>query len=349
MPRRELLEELERTLEKLTMHGVRYLSLPHDKALARMLREHMTPEHLNSEPHTTEHFESSPIEAAPTPIINTTLNPVSTSTPSDFSIPSENTTLREPSHSQENSSAASVGEPPTAPTRQPPAGPGRAAVLAEQLRGEKSGSAPGQATLASNSARDEQTPMSPAQISTLESLSYQFRNCGACNLAQTRNRLVFGVGHSSPRLMLIGEGPGAEEDAQGLPFVGRAGQLLNGFILALGLTREDVYITNVVKCRPPGNRNPEPTETSQCRPILLRQIELLNPALIVTLGNVPLKALRPEASGITRERGQIFRFEGYPVLPTFHPSFLLRQPSAIGECWRDFRKAFLTAYGLEQT
>jgi DNA polymerase len=105
----------------------------------------------------------------------------------------------------------------------------------------------------------------------------------------------------------------------------------------------------VVKCRPPGNRNPEPDEVASCRPILKRQIELLDPALIVTLGNVPLKALNPAAAGITRERGHVFQFERWPVYPTFHPSFLLRSPDAIGDCWADFRQAFALAYRAEPT
>lgn len=185
---------------------------------------------------------------------------------------------------------------------------------------------------------------SPREIGTLESLKFQFRNCTACGLSQSRNRLVFGVGDDAPRLMFIGEGPGAEEDQQGLPFVGRAGGLLTGLILALGLTREDVYITNVVKCRPPENRNPEPEEAVSCRPILDRQIELLDPGLIVTLGNVPLKALNPRAKGITRERGNTFLYRDWTVLPTFHPSYLLRNAAGLKDCWSDFKQAMALAY-----
>ena len=183
-------------------------------------------------------------------------------------------------------------------------------------------------------------PKSLGEIQSLESLSFQYRKCQSCKLGATRNRLVFGVGHPSPEILFIGEGPGAEEDQQGLPFVGRAGALLTVLIKALGLTREDVYITNVVKCRPPGNRNPEPDEIAACAPILDRQIELLNPALIVSLGSVALKALKPSAAGITRERGSIFHHQGKPVLPTYHPSYLLRNPDAIVDCWKDFRQAF---------
>lgn len=219
--------------------------------------------------------------------------------------------------------------------------------------------APRRRTHATPQAPDPQAPAPPAtpapagparplaEIATLESLKFQFRNCQACGLAGSRNRLVFGVGNPQPPLLFIGEGPGADEDTQGLPFVGRAGALLTGLILASGLTREDVYITNMVKCRPPGNRNPEPPELDACRPILERQIELLQPRLIVTLGNVPLKALNPAARGITRERGRVFQYRDWPVLPTYHPSFLLRNRAALPDCWQDFRQALSLAYPAE--
>jgi len=179
----------------------------------------------------------------------------------------------------------------------------------------------------------------PSQWDTLEALRDAFADCRACKLCGTRQHVVFGVGRERPPLLFIGEGPGADEDAQGEPFVGRAGALLTGLIHAAGLVREDVYITNVVKCRPPGNRNPEPDEVASCRPILQRQIELLDPRLIVSLGNVPLKVLKPGAAGITRERGVPFGYQRWTVLPTFHPSYLLRNPAAIETCWQDFRKA----------
>jgi uracil-DNA glycosylase len=188
------------------------------------------------------------------------------------------------------------------------------------------------------------SPRSALELGTLEALKFEFRDCMACRLGSTRKRLVFGTGSTRPRILFIGEGPGAEEDEQGLPFVGRAGALLTGFIRALGLTREDVYITNVVKCRPPGNRNPEPDEIASCRPILRQQIALLDPGLIVVLGNVPLKTLNAQAGGITRERGRTFQYERWTVLPTFHPSYLLRSPGAIPQCWMDFRTAFRMTY-----
>ncbi|MEE8395538.1 MAG: uracil-DNA glycosylase [bacterium] len=178
----------------------------------------------------------------------------------------------------------------------------------------------------------------------LAALAARYSDCRNCKLGSTRTRLVFGAGHPNPAILFIGEGPGQEEDRQGLPFVGRAGALLTGLIAALGLTRADVYITNVVKCRPPQNRNPEPEEIAACDTVLRQQIQLLDPRLIVTLGNVPLKALKPGAGGITRERGNVFHYQSWPVLPTFHPSYLLRTFSALADCWRDFREAFRLGY-----
>ena len=141
-----------------------------------------------------------------------------------------------------------------------------------------------------------------------------------------------------PPIMFIGEGPGADEDTQGEPFVGRAGRLLTKMISAIGIERDDVYITNIVKCRPPDNRNPNPAEISCCLPIIKQQIEILNPKLIVTLGNIPTKTLIPDVPGITKARGKIKQYEKWTVLPTFHPSYLLRNRSAMPQAWEDFKK-----------
>jgi DNA polymerase len=187
----------------------------------------------------------------------------------------------------------------------------------------------------------------PSELDSLESLHFHFRDCQRCGLSAARTKLVFGVGHARPKLLFVGEGPGQEEDLQGLPFVGRAGQLLTAGISALGLTRDDVYIANVVKCRPPDNRVPAPDEIAACAPILQRQIELLDPALIVTLGNVPLKALQPTARGITAERGRLFDYRQWRVLPTFHPAYLLRNPGALEQWWLDLKHAFRLAYRAE--
>ena len=187
----------------------------------------------------------------------------------------------------------------------------------------------------------------PSQYDSLEALHQAFAGCTRCGLARGRTNFVFGVGLARPKLLFVGEGPGHDEDLQGLPFVGKAGQLLTLGIQALGLTRDDVYIANVVKCRPPNNRNPEPGEVAACLPILIRQMELLDPALIVVLGNVPLKALNPSARGITSERGRVFEFRRWKALPTYHPAYLLRNANAIDEWWADLRQAFRMAYGTE--
>ena len=149
-------------------------------------------------------------------------------------------------------------------------------------------------------------------------------DCRRCKLCETRTHIVFGVGNPNAKLMFVGEGPGADEDAQGEPFVGRAGQKLNEMIRAIGLTRPDVYIANVVKCRPPGNRDPEPDEVATCSPFLFRQIETIGPEVIVALGSPAAKTLLGTKAGITSLRGRWGSFRGIPVMPTFHPAYLLR-------------------------
>jgi len=173
---------------------------------------------------------------------------------------------------------------------------------------------------------------------SLSDLFKKYKECQKCALGKTRKNLVFGRGLSNPPVMFIGEGPGADEDAQGEPFVGRAGRLLTKMISAIGIERDDVYITNIVKCRPPDNRNPNPAEISCCLPIIKQQIEILNPKLIVTLGNIPTKTLIPDVPGITKARGKIKQYEKWTVLPTFHPSYLLRNRSAMPQAWEDFKK-----------
>ncbi|MBF0277666.1 MAG: uracil-DNA glycosylase [SAR324 cluster bacterium] len=172
----------------------------------------------------------------------------------------------------------------------------------------------------------------------MEALRAQYSSCQRCSLGATRNNFVFGAGNSQTSLVFIGEGPGADEDRLGEPFVGKAGKLLNKMIHSIGIDRRDVYISNVVKCRPPENRNPEPIEIAKCFSILQRQLELIKPRLIVTLGNVPTRALIPNAPGITRARGQTYHYQHWPVLPTFHPAYLLRNPSAMNQSWDDFKK-----------
>jgi len=164
------------------------------------------------------------------------------------------------------------------------------------------------------------------------------QSCLKCELGKTRKNLVFGNGSSESKLMFIGEGPGADEDETGDAFVGRAGKLLTKMINSIGIERQDVYITNIVKCRPPQNRNPSDKEISSCFPILKKQIEIVNPKLIVTLGNFPAKTLIPSVPGITKIHGEIFQFENRTILPTFHPSYLLRNRSSMSLAWKDFKK-----------
>ena len=178
---------------------------------------------------------------------------------------------------------------------------------------------------------------SEKNINSLSELFEKYKACQKCALGQTRKKLVFGRGLSNPPIMFIGEGPGADEDSQGEPFVGRAGRLLTKMISSIGIERDDVYITNIVKCRPPENRNPTPAEISCCLPIIKKQIEILNPKLIVTLGNIPTKTFINDALGITKAHGKIEHYKKWTLVPTFHPSYLLRNRSAMPKAWEDFK------------
>jgi len=162
--------------------------------------------------------------------------------------------------------------------------------------------------------------------------------CEKCNLSKTRTQVVYGVGNPNANLMFIGEAPGRDEDLKGEPFVGRAGQLLTDIIKAMKLTRDDVYIANVIKCRPPENRNPEPDELEACRPYIRRQVEIIQPKVIVTLGRFALQSLTEKAYGISAARGQWLEYNGVKVMPTYHPAYLLRTPSAKKEVWADMKK-----------
>ncbi|MFN0087109.1 MAG: uracil-DNA glycosylase family protein [Blastocatellia bacterium] len=186
----------------------------------------------------------------------------------------------------------------------------------------------------------------PRQIETLEEIRADLGDCRRCQLWSTRANIVFGEGNPKAELMFVGEGPGADEDASGRPFVGRAGQLLTRMIEAIEFRREDVYIANVVKSRPPGNRTPEPAEVKACSPFLFRQIAAIRPKVIVTLGNPATQALLQTRVGITQLRGTLQdypRDAGIKVIPTFHPAYLLRSPDKKREAWEDLKKvrAFL--------
>jgi DNA polymerase len=165
-------------------------------------------------------------------------------------------------------------------------------------------------------------------------------DCARCKLAGLgRRQIVFGVGNPDARLMFVGEAPGADEDRQGEPFVGRAGQLLTKIIEAIGLRRDDVYIANVIKCRPPGNRAPEPDEIATCEPFLFRQIDAIRPRVIVALGTHATHALLKTDAPISRLRGRVHEFRGgIKLVPTFHPAFLLRSPDRKRDVWEDMKK-----------
>jgi DNA polymerase len=154
-----------------------------------------------------------------------------------------------------------------------------------------------------------------------------------------RRQVVFGVGNPDADLMFVGEAPGADEDIQGIPFVGRAGQLLTKMIQAIQLERDQVYIANVIKCRPPDNRNPEPDEIDTCQPFLFRQIAAVRPKVIVALGSFAAKTLLKTQDSISRLRGRVYDFQGAKLIPTFHPSYLLRSPQFKREAWEDLKKA----------
>src|SRR5690242_5090322 len=163
--------------------------------------------------------------------------------------------------------------------------------------------------------------------------------CTRCKLHTLgRKQVVFGVGNPNADLMFVGEAPGADEDIQGIPFVGRAGQLLTKMIEAINLRRDEVYIANVIKCRPPGNRNPEPDEIERCQPFLFQQIAAVKPKVIVALGAFAAKTLLRTEDPIARLRGRVYDFQGAKLVPTFHPSFLLRSPDRKRDAWEDLKK-----------
>lgn len=174
---------------------------------------------------------------------------------------------------------------------------------------------------------------------TLESLQKQAQNCHLCELSKSRGKVVFGEGNPLADIFFIGEAPGATEDSSGKPFVGRSGELLTKMIEnVLQISRSDVYITNIVKCRPPNNQVPTPTQAHTCQPYLLKQIELIKPKLIVTLGVTAYQYLTGDETGITKIRGTLHKQNGYTLIPTYHPSYLLRNPSAKKEVFKDLLK-----------
>jgi uracil-DNA glycosylase family 4 len=182
-------------------------------------------------------------------------------------------------------------------------------------------------------------PVDPADEATWEALRLEVSGCTRCELCNTRTQTVFGVGNRRAELLVIGEAPGADEDLQGEPFVGRAGQLLNSMLRAMGSPRETVYIANVLKCRPPGNRDPKPVEVASCLPYLQRQVDLIQPRLILAVGRIAAQNLLATDTPIGRLRGQVHRFgaRATPLIVTYHPAYLLRSPSEKRKSWGDLK------------
>jgi len=224
--------------------------------------------------------------------------------------------------------AAAPPEPPRAAPPEP-ASPPRAA-RSDQAGPPAAASAP---AMTAGPASAQKGCGSPALAAIRDDLG----DCRRCKLAAGRTTLVYGVGSPTAELMFVGEGPGADEDVQGEPFVGRAGQLLTKMIEAMGYRRDQVYIANVVKCRPPGNRNPEPDEIEACEPFLRRQIEAVGPRVIVALGKFAAQTLLRSAIPITKLRGTWSTYGGVRLMPTFHPAYLLRSPEEKKKAWADLQ------------
>ena len=216
--------------------------------------------------------------------------------------------------------------------------------VAEPLEIDRS-DRPGAQTEIASLAIPTEEPSVMASVHTLEELRTEIGDCQRCRLCEKRNSIVFGVGNPNAEIVFVGEGPGYEEDKQGEPFVGRAGQLLTQIITkGMQMQREDVYIANVVKCRPPENRNPEPDEIAACEPFLLKQLELIKPRVIIALGKFAAQTLLQDTTPITRLRGKWQSYHGIKLMPTLHPAYLLRNPKEKRLVWEDI-KAVLREMG----
>ncbi|MFH1829409.1 MAG: uracil-DNA glycosylase [Pseudomonadota bacterium] len=194
------------------------------------------------------------------------------------------------------------------------------------------------AVLGVKEVRKKARTKSKDKAGALDKLRTEIGDCTLCKLCKARKNIVFGVGNPKAKLMFIGEGPGRDEDIQGIPFVGLAGQLLTKIIEAMGFKRDDVYIANIIKCRPPNNRNPEPDEVATCIPFLKKQVEIIKPSVIVCLGSVAAQNLLGTAVNISKLRGKFTEWQGIPVMPTYHPAFLLRNANMKKPVWEDMKK-----------
>jgi DNA polymerase len=183
-----------------------------------------------------------------------------------------------------------------------------------------------------------QSPMPARKTLSLEDVKKELGDCQRCPLGRLRTNIVFGEGNSKAQIVFVGEAPGGDEDIQGRPFVGRAGQLLTRIIEAMGIKRSDVYICNILKCRPPGNRNPKPEEIAACEPILIKQLVAINPRVICALGTFAARTLLKTDVPITVLRGKFHAYHGIQLMPTYHPAYLLRNPGAKKQVWEDVQK-----------
>ncbi|MBW2503118.1 MAG: uracil-DNA glycosylase [Deltaproteobacteria bacterium] len=190
--------------------------------------------------------------------------------------------------------------------------------------------------------------LDPCRTESLEEIATDLGDCQRCPLATSRTRLVFGVGNPNARLVVVGEAPGREEDLQGEPFVGQAGKLLDRLLNAIGLQREDVYICNVLKCRPPQNRDPQADEVETCEPFLVRQLASIQPQLIMALGRFAVQSLLKSKIPISRLRGEWQEYQGIPLMPTFHPAYLLRNPESKRDVWEDLKEVRRRMLSLER-
>ncbi len=253
------------------------------------------------------------------------------------------------------SSSASSAAVPAAMAAAPSRAPAAPINVAPQSASQKSPAATVMKTPPTTSATTIFSPATAPSLfeaidridgDTLPRIREDIGDCIRCKLHKGRTKIVFGTGNPDADLMFVGEGPGRDEDLSGEPFVGRAGKLLTDMIKAMGLRREDVYIANVVKCRPPENRLPEKDEITTCSPFLMRQIDAIKPKVICTLGSCSAQTLLQTAQGISKLRGEWFDFRGAKLMPTYHPAYLLRNPGAKPEVWKDLQKV-MAVLGLQ--
>ena len=233
--------------------------------------------------------------------------------------------------------AAETSSEPPRPAPAPPRAPRMQVEAAATARAVQPPSAARQAPVPPSIQAEVVHADAAGEPPLLDEVRRALGDCKRCKLCSGRKNLVFGVGNPKARLVFVGEGPGAEEDNQGIPFVGAAGQLLTKMITAMGYSRDEVYICNVVKCRPPGNRNPEPDEIAACQPFLEAQLNAIRPSVIVTLGKFAAQTLLRTDTPITRLRGQWREYVGIPLMPTFHPAYLLRNPAEKKPAWTDLQ------------